>query len=381
MGAAMRIVHLLKHCDRGNGHVHVAVDLACAQASAGHDVCLASGGGTYSDLLAANGVALADIPQGGRRALTAGLPRLAGKVRSERVDVVHAHMMGSAVIGYVATRGTDAALVTTMHNSFDRHSGLMRLGDVVVAVSGAEARDLVSRGFDPGRVRTVPNGPLDSPRWALPVGVPECIPVPCVMTVSGLHRRKRVHDVVDAFAAVAAACPGWTLVVVGSGPDEAMLKTRAAEVLPPGRVVFTGSALNPMPLLRRASVFVNMAEAEPFGLVVAEARSAGCAVVVSKAGGMPEVAGGGAIVLPVGDVGALSETLSGLMRDPDFLAARRAATALPAGLYGVGAMAAAYDKVYADAVGARAGGIVPFLRRGSPSLRGRGQHRRAARLD
>ena len=42
----MRILHLLNHVDRvGNGIVHVAVDLACMQARAGHEVWVASKGG------------------------------------------------------------------------------------------------------------------------------------------------------------------------------------------------------------------------------------------------------------------------------------------------------------------------------------------------
>lgn len=355
----MRIVHLMKHCERSNGHVHVAVDLACAQAAHGHEVWFASGGGTYSELLASRGVTLVDVPQSGRRAFTAGVPALARMVRREGVDVVHAHMLGAAVVGYVATRPSPAVLVTTMHNSFDRHSWLMRLGDVAVAVSGAEAEGMVARGFDPDRVATVPNGPLDSPRWSLPTGVGDDLPTPCVMTVSGLHGRKRVHDVVDAFASVAAGHPDWTLAIVGSGPDEAMLRARAAAALPEGRVAFVGAALNPMPLLRKAAVFVNMAEAEPFGLVVAEARSAGCAVVISDAGGMPEVAGPGATVLAVGDVGALAGELSALMGDPALLASRRAASGLPSGLYGGGAMALAYDRVYRSAIRARAGDLSP----------------------
>ena len=352
----MRIVHLLKHCERGNGHVHVAVDLACAQAASGHRVWLASGGGTYEELLARHGVVVERVPQSGPSAAL-GFARLAALSLRRRVDVVHAHMMGAAALGYASTRLTGAALVTTMHNSFDRHSGLMRLGDVAVAVSAAEAGGMVRRGFDPARVRTVPNGPVGSFRWELPVGVPEDVPQPCVMTLSGLHGRKRVHDVVDAFAAVAPSRPGWTLVVGGSGPDEALLRERAAAAPAPGRVVFAGSALNPMPLLARAAVFVNVAEAEPFGLVVAEARSAGCAVIVSDAGGMPEVAGYGAAgtVLPVGDVAALAGALAAHMDDPAHLAARRAAASLPPGLYGVEAMRVAYDRAYADAVLARRG--------------------------
>jgi hypothetical protein len=52
----MRILHLLNHTNRLNGHVHAAVDLACAQIKLGHSVAVASGGGDFDALLAANNI-------------------------------------------------------------------------------------------------------------------------------------------------------------------------------------------------------------------------------------------------------------------------------------------------------------------------------------
>ena len=50
------IVHLIKHCGYANGNVHVAVDLACVQARAGHQVTFISAGGTFVPLLEQYGV-------------------------------------------------------------------------------------------------------------------------------------------------------------------------------------------------------------------------------------------------------------------------------------------------------------------------------------
>ena len=60
----MRIIHLLKHGVRGNGHVHVAVDLACAQADTGHDVVFAAARSSYEDVLRAHGVEVVADPAG-----------------------------------------------------------------------------------------------------------------------------------------------------------------------------------------------------------------------------------------------------------------------------------------------------------------------------
>ena len=52
----MRILHLLNHTARQNGHVHAAVDLACAQKALGHTVAVCSRGGDFGDLLNRRGV-------------------------------------------------------------------------------------------------------------------------------------------------------------------------------------------------------------------------------------------------------------------------------------------------------------------------------------
>jgi glycosyltransferase involved in cell wall biosynthesis len=51
-----------------------------------------------------------------------------------------------------------------------------------------------------------------------------------------------------------------------------------------------------------------------FGLPIIEAMARGCPVVTSDAACLPEVGGGVAAVVPVGDVGALTEVLDELVR-------------------------------------------------------------------
>ena len=52
----MRIIHFLNHTRHCNGHVHVAIDLACVQSKKGHSVTVISGGGAFDALLADYGV-------------------------------------------------------------------------------------------------------------------------------------------------------------------------------------------------------------------------------------------------------------------------------------------------------------------------------------
>ena len=352
----MRILHLLKHSLENNGHVHVAVDLACVQAAAGHDVVVASAGGRYDALLAGHGVEVVLVPptEGVRDTLhiTGALIRL---VRRFRPDVIHAHMMSSAVVGFALSRIVRRPLVTTMHNSFDRHSFLMRLGTVVVAVSDAERRLLLSRGYPASKVVTVLNGATGSPRET--IDAPELPPLrrPCLVTLSGLHARKAVDDVIRAFGEVLPDFPEWHLNIIGEGPDRERLTSMVEDGNLDHAVHLVGSTPRPQPLLEQAEIFAHASLAEPFGLAVAEARAAHCAVVATDVGGVPELLeqGRAGQLVPVSDPPAMAAVLRGLMADASTLLDWQDRAAHGAERFSVERMAQDYLTVYDNLAGGR----------------------------
>lgn len=348
----MRILHLLKHGQRGNGHVHVAVDLACAQADAGHDVTFAAARSTYADLMRRHGVRVVDLeePSSFRRAPRSGLDlwRLCREVRPE---LINAHMMSSAVLAFPVAKALGITLVTTMHNSFDRHSVLMRLGRVVIAVSEAERELLLSRGYSPDRVVTVFNGAASSPREAVPDD-DRALARPCVMTLSGLHPRKAVDDVVRAFDQLTGDFPEWHLNVVGTGPDAERLQALVDDLGLGHAVHLLGSSEAPRPLLEQADVFATATLADPCPLTVMEARAAGCAVVGTEVGGIPETLERGAAgqLVPVRDPSALAGALRRLMEDPAELASWRRRSLEGADYFTVRRMADDHLRVYESIV-------------------------------
>jgi glycosyltransferase involved in cell wall biosynthesis len=345
----MRIMHLLKHGARGNGNVHVAVDLACVQADNGHDVAFVSSGGSYDDLLAAHDVQVVTMPEsGGVRGTSQSARALLKFTRSFQPDILHAHMMSSAVLGFAISKLVGAPLVTTMHNSFDRHSVLMRLGRVVVAVSEAERHLLLSRGYPSRKVVTVLNGADGSPREALEADDIEPLARPCVVTLSGLHKRKAVGDVIAAFAEVRQEFPDWHLNIIGWGPDLERLEARVDELGMNDSIHFLGSAVAPRPLLEDADIFASASLADPCPLSVAEARAAGCAIVATAVGGVPEVLehGRAGQLTPTSNPSAMAAAFRTLMTDPETLASWRIRARRGAEYFTVQRMAAEYTHVY-----------------------------------
>lgn len=330
IGNPMRIVHVLNHCNHGHGNAHVAIDLACAQARAGHEVFYVSEGGDYANLLAAEGVQLVDLRQNLRApgvAFTA-FSKLAAFCKRTNPHIVHAHMMSGAVLGYLATRFTQTRLITTVHNSFDRHSVLMRLGDRIVAVSNAEKKLLESRDFNPARVDVVLNGPNQSPReMAAAISQNLTLARPCITTVCGIHRRKGVADLLHAFRRVTEVTPEWFLNVIGDGPDRAEMEELARSLHLEEKVSFLGNVPHVRPALEQSEIFVLASYADPCSLALAEARYAGCALVATEVGGTPELLGFGChgALVPPGNHVALAAALLELTGDAEKLAFRRGA--------------------------------------------------------
>ena len=286
----MRVIHLLNHCNHGHGNAHVAVDLACIQRTRGYAVVYASAGGDYEDLLRAYDVELASIVQQKIGSAAAAVGKLVGLLRRFKPDLVHAHMMSGAVIGYAACTIMRVPLVTTVHNSFDTHSVLMRLGHRVVAVSEAERSSLEARGYNPARLDVVINGPNHSPREAfLPDAPRPATRQPCITTVCGLHARKGVDDLLKAFALAAPSCPDWRLNIVGDGPDRGRLQQLAVSLGVDRQTTFFGSIQRPKGVLEASDIFVLASFADPCSLAVAEARDAGCAIIATAVGGTPEL--------------------------------------------------------------------------------------------
>ncbi len=351
----LRVIHIAKHCGYANGSVHVAVDLACVQVRAGYEVAFFSGGGTFVDLLRQHGVRHVTRRQDQRNPFT--LLRAAVSLlllcRSMRPTVLHAHMMGGAVIGYIVSLLTGVPLVTTVHNSFDRHSILMRLGHRVVAVSKAEKQHLIERGYKAGRIAVVWNAPNHSPREAFMSNSHDiALARPCILCASALHRRKGVFDLIDAFALVLSDFPDWRLYIAGEGPDSDSLTAQAAGLGIADRVTFLGFVPDPRTLYHQSDIFVLASYADPGSLSIGEARAHGCAIVATAVGGTTEMLEHGAAgrLVPPGAPHQLAAELRALMQNPAARAALREAALSGAEIFDVQRLLGDYERVYREAV-------------------------------
>lgn len=314
----MRIVHYLNHTCRGNGHVCVAVDLACEQVRTGHDVYMVSGFGDFDDLLTKNGVKVITTGEvSGRFRLLEMIRRLLPVLRTIRPDVVNAHMVYAALTAWVVRPLFGFRLVTTVHNSFDRQSSLMRVGDKVIVVSDAVGVEMQRRGISPAKLRTVTNGTIGGVLRPPYRGTPERLKHPAVVTVCGLHTRKGVAHLINAFDTVRQTLPDAQLYLVGGGPEQPHFEAQADATASADHIHFLGYREDPRDVLASAAVFVLASLRDPCPLVIFEAREMGNPIIASAVDGIPAALAEGrrGLLVPPADPETLAREIVRVLTD------------------------------------------------------------------
>jgi N-acetyl-alpha-D-glucosaminyl L-malate synthase BshA len=289
--------------------------------------------------------------------------------RKHALDLVHMHYaIPHAASAYLARQmlapERSLRIVTTLHGTDITLLGLHPSFHAITRFSILESDGLtaVSRYLRDETVRdfNVPASRIDVIPNFIDTGIWRPDREPChrsklapggekiVMHVSNFRSVKRVEDVVNVFAGIAASLPA-RLVMVGDGPDRPRAARRASELGLSDQVLFLGKHQSVEELLACADVFLLPSETESFGLAALEAMACGAPVVASDTGGVPEVVveGETGYLHPVGAVDAMAASAIRILSDPTRQAEMsKAAVALAHGAFSADAVVPLYEALY-----------------------------------
>lgn len=256
------------------------------------------------------------------------------KVADFKPDIVYAHH--TAVNGYIAQRikrRHGIQYVVTDHDldeisDCERWPGRRRLFDRVVAESGrmvAVANRMereIRRLFPVAAVCTVHNGTDPIPLAIQENPRPEQLQDKIVLFSCGaFYERKGFPLLVDAFAAVSSKHPRAVLRIAGDGAERQKVEGRIRFHDLEGRVQLLGQVSHAQVLQEMiwADVFVLLGWDEPFGVVFAEAASAGLPLLCCNDGGFSDllVDERQGLAVPPRDRGAAVAALNRLLGDRD----------------------------------------------------------------
>ncbi len=328
---------LLSYCLDLGGSERQLTEIAKALDPERYDVrvgCFVSGGLRTAELSAA-GIPIVAFPI--RSFFSAGAVReglrLAGYVRSQRVDLVHAFDVPMDIFGVPAAKLGGGAVVLASqraHRSLTFGARLRvlrwtdKLADGIVVNCEYIRRHLVAdEGVPRDRIRLCYNG-LDPSTFTfrerdntgqLTIGI-----------VCALRPEKDLELLIRAFARVREQVPG-RLLIVGSGPMLPRLQELARTLSVADSVEFVPGTNEVPRWMGMIDVFALPSKTEAFSNSLMEAMSCGCAVIASNVGGNPELTGQNerGLLFKGSDLQSLSDALLTVLQDAGLR--RRLATA------------------------------------------------------
>ncbi|MGP4004297.1 glycosyltransferase family 4 protein [Streptomyces sp. 8N706] len=244
-------------------------------------------------------------------------------------DLVHAHGLRAAVRASLALGGRRTPLVVTWHTRVyadGARAQVVRLMERRAVRSAAVVLGTSSELVDRARRRGARDARLAPLTVPAPAGVARedgyhkaraelgVHDRPLLLTVGRLETRQGHMLLLDAARGWRRLDPQPLLVLAGEGPERPVLQRRIeVENLP---VRLLGRREDVADLLTAADVAVLPSRWEARSVLAQEALRAGVPLVATAVGGVPELVGEAAELVPYGDVTALSTAVSGLLASP-----------------------------------------------------------------
>jgi glycosyltransferase involved in cell wall biosynthesis len=137
---------------------------------------------------------------------------------------------------------------------------------------------------------------------------------PLVLSVGRLHPQKGYGVLVSAAARWRGLIPAPVVAIAGTGPAYRELAAQISEARAP--VHLLGHRTDVADLLGAADIAVVSSVWEARQLFAQEALQAGVPLVATDVGGIPDLVGDAAVLVPAGDVDALDAAVRALLADP-----------------------------------------------------------------
>ena len=235
------------------------------------------------------------------------LHRVASLIRSERIDLVQAHLLGSGVYGVLAGVLTSVPVVVTFHGQVDiapnerfrraKFAILNRARRVVLVSNALRTYFLSTTRIRPERTAVIENG-IDAPcfhpggdrhyrgEWGMKAGD---------FLVGAIGHIRPAKDYETLLRAARILCdeqPGYRFVIVGGVDNQAYYDRLCGlqrELGLERAVTFTGAINDAAAVLPAFDVYALTSSAEGFSLSTVQAQASGVPVVVTKCGGPEEI--------------------------------------------------------------------------------------------
>lgn len=332
-GGVIRVGHCVHGLDLGGAQKVIKhVVAGCDKGAFQHWVYSPSGGLFEKEIEEAGGVV---------RILPRRLPKLdpfwvvalAAAMRRDKIDVVHAHLFGDSLHGYLAARWVgDLPVVLTLHIGPEGQTALQRSGYrwlLARSRHNVACTESVARSWHAlheGPIEIIPNGieargDVTAERRSS-VDVKASLGLdPGTVVIGAIGRlveQKGLDTLMRAFAELMrSGADRATLVIVGDGPLRGALEELSRAEGVESMVRFTGARGDVADLIDSFDLVAFGSNFEGLPMALLEAMAAGRCVVATDAPGIVDAVtpGSEALIVPRRDVSALCNALRQAVTD------------------------------------------------------------------
>lgn len=317
----LRVAHLLSSM-HASAAASSAINLMRWLKAHDHEVVLLSGGGPCEQDCEREEIPVIRYQRkaGSPGWLLSGKRRFLREVEDWHPDLVHVHRLDAMPLAVDLARRLALPLVVSVHRAAEpREAEVLadpRVALVLVPSESLRGHYAGRLGLPRDRVAVLPYG-LDLGRFPEP---PERGPIEVVGAIGNFDEDlPGMLALVDAVAALRGEGLSLRALLVGSGAGRARIEARIAELGLEETIVLEGGRSETADVLARMDVFVYPVTSDSVSLGVIKSMAAGCPVVASAVGGIPELIqdGENGILVPAGDWTALTDALRRLAAEPE----------------------------------------------------------------
>jgi len=297
----VRILHITTHLNKGGITSYIS-SLAIGLKDKGHDVVIASSGGSTQDILVNKGIEHINIPIRTKKELSFYVLRscfyLKKYLSKNKVDLIHAHTRVAQVLASFLSKKFKIPLVTTCHGFFKPRWHRRKFpcwGDKVIAISNQVQNHLMKDfSVKEENVLLIHNGvDVDRSNNSSKVALKKEMKIPLDYFIVGSAARfsdvKGLEYLIKSIPFILRDYQNVTLVLIGYGKEELRLRQVVSELDLKKYVIFYKPAKDIFHYLKVLDIFVMPSLQEGLGLSILEAQAQNIPVIASNVGGIPDV--------------------------------------------------------------------------------------------
>jgi len=361
-----RVLHIIDSLHLG-GAQEVVLNLAtCGSSRFRHEVATLHGHGIYWDRLRQAGVKVHSLSP--HKLLPIYLVTILWRLLADRPDILHCHLIPSNIIAKPLGAMLGVPLIINHDHTNDPQridnkillaldKSTNRFAHHIIAVAAA-CRDFLMNheSIAPEKITLVPNA-IDLRRFSpgeasrdearAELGLPTGSRI--IAGVGRLNSQKNFSLFLEIAAQLATRFPDLHFLLAGEGPEEKMLREKAATLGIANRVTFSGYVADTRLVYLAADVLLMPSRYEGLPMTLLEAMAMGLPVVASKLDGIAEVIGEGVegfLVAP-NDAALFVDRTAALLDDSELAAfiAKNARAKIEA-RFSVERMTSAVEEIY-----------------------------------